>query len=41
MSTNILGAIALISTLCFVALVTLQILEYLHYGNPPSVWLTP
>lgn len=39
MSTKLLGILALFSTLLFVSVVVLQVLELLHYGNPPSVWL--
>jgi hypothetical protein len=39
MSVKVLSAIALLSTLCFIALVTIQVMEYQHYEAPPSVWL--
>ena len=39
MSTKVLSAIALVSTLCFIALVTLQVMEYQYYSAPPTVWL--
>lgn len=39
---NKLSAIlALLATLFFVALITLQVWEIMHYSNPPSVWPTP
>ncbi len=38
MSTKVLGVLSLVATLCFVALITLQVLELLYYRAVPSVW---
>jgi hypothetical protein len=37
-SFKVLSWVALIATLCFIALVVLQVLEMNFYANPPSVW---
>jgi len=39
MSNKILTILAVLSTLCFLALVTLQVLELFYFKSPPSVWL--
>jgi len=31
--------LAIIATGCFVALITLQIMEFVHYRAEPSVWV--
>lgn len=36
--TKILGVLALIATVCFVALVAMQVLELNFYSAAPSVW---
>lgn len=41
MSTTVQSVLCLISTLLFAALLTLQVLEYLYYQSPPSIWPTP
>ena len=38
LSNKVQAILAIVATLLFVALVTLQVLELLHYSNPPSIW---
>ena len=33
--------LAIVATICFVALIALQVVELSFYGKPPSVWPTP
>ena len=30
--------LAILATVLFIALITLQVLELMHYSSPPSVW---
>lgn len=34
----LLGVLALVSALCFLALIAMQVMEFLHYRSAPSVW---
>ena len=38
LSNKVQAVLALVATLVFIAVVVLQVLEFLHYSNPPSVW---
>ena len=38
LSNKVQAILAIVATLLFVALVTLQVLELLHYSSPPSIW---
>jgi hypothetical protein len=38
MSIKVVSILAIVTTLCAVALVTLQILEFMYYSSEPSVW---
>lgn len=37
-STKVVSILALVTTICFLALITLQVLEMAYYGADPSVW---
>jgi len=30
--------LAILATVLFIALITLQVLELMHYSSPPSIW---
>lgn len=30
--------LAIFTAVCFIAVITLQVVEFLHYSSPPSVW---
>lgn len=30
--------LAILATVLFIALIALQVMELMHYSNPPSVW---
>ena len=36
--STLLGVLALVSVLLFVALIALQVMEFLHYGANPTIW---
>lgn len=36
--STLLGVLVLVSALCFLALVAMQVMEFLHYRADPSVW---
>jgi hypothetical protein len=38
LSNKVQAILAIVATLLFVALIALQVVEMLHYSNPPSVW---
>lgn len=38
LSNKTMCILAILATLLFIALVTLQVLEFLYYRKPPSVW---
>lgn len=38
LSSKAAAWLALIATLCFVALVTIQVLELMYYAAEPSAW---
>lgn len=38
--SKIATVLAIIASLCFVALLTLQVLEMTHYSAEPSLWPT-
>jgi hypothetical protein len=38
LSSKTAGWLALVALLCFAALLTLQVLEYMGYAAEPSVW---
>lgn len=40
-STKLAGFLALVATLCFIALVTLQVMEFIYYGAEPTLWPLP
>lgn len=35
---SLMAFLSILATLCVAAIVTLQVLEHLHYKAPPSVW---
>ena len=37
-SANVMGALALVAVLLFIALIGLQVAEMLYYRADPSVW---
>lgn len=37
-SSKVMSILALVTVICFLALLGLQIAEILHYGAEPSVW---
>ncbi len=37
-SSNWLGAVALVAALLFIALISLQVIEWLFYRADPSLW---
>jgi len=37
-SVKLLTVLSILATLCFLGLVTLQVLEFNEYRKPPSVW---
>ena len=38
MSTKVLSILAIIGTLCVIALIALQVMELTYYSADPSVW---
>lgn len=38
--SKIAAVLAILASVCFVALLTLQALEMRHYSAPPSLWPT-
>lgn len=37
-SSKVLSILVVVALICFAALVTLQVIELVHYGADPSVW---
>lgn len=37
-SSKVMTILAIVATLCFAAVVALQVLEFTHYSAEPSVW---
>lgn len=37
-SSNVCGILALLAVLLFLALIGLQVMEWLYYRSPPSLW---
>ena len=37
-SSKIASVLAIVATVCFVVLITLQVLELMHYSAAPSAW---
>ena len=40
-ANTIFGILALVTLVCCLAVIGMQVSEYLYYGQPQSVWLTP
>lgn len=38
LSNKVQAILAIVATALFLALIALQVLELMHYSNPPSVW---
>ena len=38
LSNKVQAILAILATILFATLVTLQVMELLHYSNPPSIW---
>jgi len=38
LSNKVQAILVILATVLFVALVTLQVMELLHFSNPPSIW---
>jgi hypothetical protein len=36
--STLLGVLALLAAICFLALIALQVMEWMHYGADPSIW---
>ncbi len=36
--STLLGVLALLSVLCVLGLIALQVMEWMHYGADPSIW---
>jgi len=37
-SSKLWFSLVMVATICFLALVTLQVLEFLHYSADPTIW---
>ncbi|HPG00623.1 MAG TPA: hypothetical protein PLE77_11180 [Kiritimatiellia bacterium] len=37
-SSKIASWLAIVATVCFIVLITLQVLELMHYSGDPSAW---